>query len=134
MLSAHDMNRLRITSRADMTNLRLHCCTYGRQKPEKNRVGCGAPEFSIPKSLLEDHLEEGFTIEEIFCMLSVCERTNYRGMERYGLRALNFINISDDELDQHVTEAAKEFPFCGERVEVSSRRKRHQNAENKTKR
>ena len=99
-----------------MMNLRLQCCTYGRQKPEKNRVGCGAPEFDIPKSVLEDHLEEGFTIEEISCMLSVSERTIYRRMERYGLRALNFINISDDELDQHVTEAAKHFPFCGEQM------------------
>ena len=49
-------------------------------------------------------------------MLSVSERTNYRRMERYGLRALNFINISDDELDQHVTEAAKHFRFCGEQM------------------
>ena len=37
-------------------------------------------------------------------------------MERYGLRALNFINVSDDELDQHVTEAAKHVPFCGEQM------------------
>ena len=74
MLSTHDMNQLGITSRADMMNLRLQCCTYGRQKPENNRVGCGAPEFDIPKSVLEDHLEEGFTIEEISCMLSVSDR------------------------------------------------------------
>ena len=64
MLSAHEMNQLGITSRVDMMNLRLQCCTYGRQKPEKNRVGCGAPEFNIPKSVLEDQLEEGFTIQE----------------------------------------------------------------------
>ena len=30
MLSTHDMNQLGITSRADMMNLRLQCCTYGR--------------------------------------------------------------------------------------------------------
>ena len=52
-------------------------------------------------------MEEGFTIEEI----SVSERTIYRRMERYVLRALNFSNISDDELDRHVTEAAKDFLF-----------------------
>ena len=67
----------------------------------------------IPKSVLVDHLEEGFTIEEIFCMLSVSERTIYRRMERYGLRALNFSNISDDELYQHV---AEDFPFFGEQM------------------
>ena len=37
-------------------------------------------------------------------------------MERCGLRALNFSNISDDELDLHLTEAAKDFPFCGEQM------------------
>ena len=37
-------------------------------------------------------------------------------MERCGLRALNFSNISDDELDRHLTEAAKDFPFCGEQM------------------
>ena len=49
-------------------------------------------------------------------MLSVSERTIYCRMERYGLKALNFSNISDDELDRHVTEAAKDFPFCGEQM------------------
>ena len=49
-------------------------------------------------------------------MLSVSEVTIYRRMERYDLRALNFSNISDDELDQHVTEASKDFPFCGEQM------------------
>ena len=39
-------------------------------------IGCGAPEFDIPKSILEDHLEEGFTIEEIYCMLSVSRKNN----------------------------------------------------------
>jgi len=47
MLSTHEMNQLGITSRVDMMNLRLQCCTYGRQKPEKKRVGCGAPEFDL---------------------------------------------------------------------------------------
>lgn len=49
-------------------------------------------------------------------MLSVSERTVYRIMERYGLRALNFSNISDDELDRVLTKAAKDFPFCGEQM------------------
>ena len=50
-----------------MMNLRLQCGTYGRQKQEKNRVGCDAPEFDIPKSVLVDHLEQVFTIVEISC-------------------------------------------------------------------
>lgn len=38
-------------------------------------------------------------------------------MERYArLRALNFSSISYDELDQHVAETSKDFPFCGEQM------------------
>ena len=37
-------------------------------------------------------------------------------MERCGPRALNFSNISDNELDPNVTEVAKDFPFCGEQM------------------
>ena len=59
------------------------------------------------KSSLEDHLEEGFTVEEVpVCFQSVKEQI-YRKMERYRFGALNFSNIRDDELDRHVTEAAK---------------------------
>jgi len=61
------MKKLGIISRVDMMNLRLQCGTYGRQKQEKNRVGCDAPEFDIPKSVLVDHLEQVFTIVEISC-------------------------------------------------------------------
>ena len=74
MLSTHEMNKLKITNRVDITNLRLQCCTYGRQKPEKNRVGCDALDFDIPKSVLVDHLEQGFTIAEISCFQSVKEQ------------------------------------------------------------
>ena len=40
MLSTHEMNQLHvgITSRVDMMNLHLQCCTYSRQKPEKKNM------------------------------------------------------------------------------------------------
>ena len=45
------------------------------------------------------------------------KKTIYRRMERYGLRALNVSNISDDELERYVTETGKTyFPFCGEQI------------------
>ena len=74
MLSTHEMNKLKITNRVGIMNLRLHCCTYCRQKPEKNRVGCDASEFDIPKSVLVDHLEQGFTFVEVSCFQSVKEQ------------------------------------------------------------
>ena len=39
-------------------------------------IECGAREFDIPKSILDYHLEEGFTIEEIYCMFSVSRKNN----------------------------------------------------------
>ena len=45
------------------------------------------------------------------CFQSV-KRTIYRRMERCWLRALNSSNISDDELDQNVTETAKDENKC----------------------
>ena len=53
------------------------------------------------------------------CFQSV-KRTIYRKMERCRPRALNFSNISDDELDRNVTEAKKDFPFCAEQMLTSS--------------
>ena len=82
----------------------------------KKNLGCSAPQFDIPKSVLEGHLEEGFTIEQISSMLSVSERTIYRRMEKYGLRSHNFSNISDNDLDRHVRQVSKDFPFCGEQM------------------
>ena len=116
MLSTHEMNVLGITNKVDMMNLRLECCTYGGHKPKRKRAGCGAPEFDIPKSVLEGHLEEGFTIKDISSMLSVSERTVYRRMEKYGLRSLNFSNIADDDLDCNVRQLSEDFPFCGESI------------------
>ena len=110
------MNVLGITSKLDMMKLRLECCTYGGHRRERKRAGCGAPEFDIPKSVLEGHLEEGFTIKEISSVLSVSERTVYCRIERYRLRSLNFSNISDDDLDRNVRQISEDFPFCGESV------------------
>ena len=104
------MNKLGLTNRADMMKVRLESSIYGPKKPEKDSRACGAPEFSIPQSVLEAHLEEGFTIKQISRLLSVSERTIYLRMERYGLTSHNFSNISDDQLDHYISELS----FCGE--------------------
>lgn len=56
------MHQLGIT---EMMNLLMECSMYVSQKPQKKRVGRGAPEFDLPKVVLESHLEEGFTIKQI---------------------------------------------------------------------
>ena len=47
-------------------------------------------------------------------MLSVSQKNNLS--QNGKMRGLNFSNISDDELDRNVTEAAKDFPFYGEQM------------------
>ena len=53
--------------------VRLESSVYGPKKLDKQSRNCGAQEFNIPKSVLQAHLEEGFTIKQISCILS--ERT-----------------------------------------------------------
>ena len=53
-------------------------------------------------------------IKEIASMLSVSESIIYRRMQSYGLSSLDFSDISDKDLDHHITELSKDFPFCGE--------------------
>ena len=70
----------------------------------------------LSKSVLEGYLEDGFTIKDIATLLSVCERTVYRRMGRYGLSVLQFTEISDGDLDKVVEEITREYPSCGERM------------------
>jgi len=114
LLSVSEMNQLGINNRADMMKLRMECAIHGKQKPQRKRLGSGAPEFDIPKSILENHVEEGFMIKEIASMFSVSESTIYSRMQSYGLSSLDFSVISDKDLDHHITELSKDFLFCGE--------------------
>ena len=114
LLSAREMKQLGVSNSSDMMSLRMECSIYGKRKPRKNRLGSGAPDFNIPKSILENHLEEGFKIKEIASMLSVSESTIYRRMQSYGLSSQDFSDVSYEELDNHITELSKDFPFCGE--------------------
>ena len=52
--------------------------------------------------------------KDIVYMLFLSESTVYRTMRSYGPSALDFSDICDDELDCHLPELSKEFPFCGE--------------------
>lgn len=53
-------------------------------------------------------------IKEIASTLSVSESTIYRRMQSYGLSSLDFSDISDKDLDNHMTELSQDFPFRGE--------------------
>ena len=59
-------------------------------------------------------------IEQISSMLSI-QRTIYCRMEKYELGSHNFSNISDNDLDRHLSEVSKDFPFCGEFIKEVSK-------------
>ena len=61
-------------------SLRVYCSKYGRYTSKKLPSQSGAPKFNIPKDMLENLLEEGFTIKEISGIICVAERTIHRRM------------------------------------------------------
>lgn len=93
--------------------LRIGASTFGSQQIKKMRASCDPPKFDIPRSVLENLLDEGFLIKEISTMLSVSESTIYRRMSMYGLSKLAFTEITDEELDVLLKEIAIQFPYCG---------------------
>ena len=113
-LSLYEMECLGVTCRNRMMALRTESIKYGCKPPSKISHSVGAPSYSIPKSIVEDLLLDGFSIKEIAMLLSVSERTIYRRMSIYGLRKQEFSVIIDDELDKKFEKITNEFPYCGE--------------------
>ena len=66
--------------------------------------------------MLENLLDEGFSINEISTLLSISESTVYRRMRTFGLSKLAFSEISDDDLDRAVNHICQDFPRCGENM------------------
>ena len=113
-LSVHEMEMLGINSRSDMMSLRIECTKFGGEAPKKPEGTCGAPIFFIPKPVIGNLLQEGFTIKEISSILAVSESTIYRRMRQYGLSKFKFTDIPDKDLDAEVKKVTVQFPYCGE--------------------
>ena len=64
--SVREIDQLGINNGGDMVRLN-----------RKERVRSGAPTFDISKSVLENHLEEGFMIEEIASYVACVEKFNF---------------------------------------------------------
>ena len=113
LLSAYELRQLGVHSSSDMMALRIAASTFGSLQIKKVRASCGPPKFDIPRSVLENLLDEGFLIKEISTMLSVSESTIFRRMSMYGLSKLAFTDIMDEELDVVLKEIVIQFPYCG---------------------
>ena len=101
-LSLQEFAMLGINNRQDIMALRIACSTHGEKPPAMLYSFCGAPQFLIPKSVLECWLDQDFTITEI-SRLFVSESTVYRRMREYGLSKLQFTDISYQDLDLQVS-------------------------------
>lgn len=75
--------------------------------------GCGASKFSIPKEILRNFIEDGFSISNIASLLSVSEKTIYRRMQEYNLKKQVYTDIDDREITKIVKDLIEEFPSCG---------------------
>ena len=116
-LSLNDFQLLGITNRKIIMELRVECSVFGSDAPYKHPGDLGdALKFCIPKELMQDLVDEGFTVKEMSKLLNVSERTVYRRMSDYNIRKLDFSEISDEELESKVDIISSEFPNCGERM------------------
>ena len=116
MLSLYEFHELGVNTTSEIMALRMECTKYGSVKPVQTRKDGDNAKFEIPKEVLEGFLDEEFLISEIATMLSVSESTIYRRMRSYGLRKLEFSEITDEQLDINIRTIVKDFPFCGENM------------------
>ena len=112
-LSIEDFLKLGLTDRNTMISLRIECSIFGLCTPLR---AVGTNKFVIPKILIENLIDDGFSVKEMSNILCVSERTVLRRMVEYGLKIRNFSNISDDQLDSHVLALTNDYPFCGETI------------------
>ena len=98
-LLVQELQSLGVTSRSDIIALRIECATFVGEAVKKTQASCGALSFSIPNSVPQNLLGEGFTIREISAMLSVSESTIYRRMSQFEVSKYDFTEIEDSELD-----------------------------------
>ena len=67
--------------------------------------------------MLENLLDEGFSIKEVSNLLSISESTVHRRiMSTFGLSNLTFSEISDNDLDRIVGNICQNFPQGGENM------------------
>ena len=70
----------------------------------------------IPKILIENLIDDEFSVKEMSNILCVAERTVLRCMLEYGLKIRNFSSIFDNQLNSDVLALTNDYPFCGKTV------------------
>ena len=110
-LSLHEFRLLVIADSSDIMGVYVYCSKYGRYAPQKLPSQSGALKFNIPKYMLENLLEEGFTIKETSAIVCVAGRTLYKKVNEYDLSKISFKNDSVPDLDKKVHKICVGFPW-----------------------
>jgi DNA-directed RNA polymerase specialized sigma54-like protein len=80
----------------------------------------GRPSFDISGEQLNYFLNHQFSVKDIACALGVSQSTIFRRMCDNGLQIRQNTNLmSDEELDEKITEVLQEFPNAGYRRVMS---------------
>lgn len=115
MLSTYKLETIGISNRSEMMKLRIECVKCGTSKPNRiHENSIGPPLFSIPRSTLENLIDNGFQISDIAKLLQISKSTVYRIMAQFGLSKRTFSQINNDELDGITGVIIKDHPMCGE--------------------
>ena len=112
-LSIEDFLKLGLTDRNAIMSLRIECSTFGLCTPQR---AVGTNKFVIPKILIENLIDDGFSVKEMSNILCVSERTVLRRMVEYGSTIRSFSNTSDDQLDSDVFALTNDYLFCGKTI------------------
>ena len=85
-LSLNEFEKLRVQNRDDIMASRVEGSKYGSEKPQRRKWNqCGAPQFNIPRAVLECYIDQNFKISEIGKILCVSKSTIYRRMRQYAM-------------------------------------------------
>ena len=94
-------------------SLRIERSTFGLCTPQR---AVGTNKFVIPKILIENLIDDEFSVKEMSNILCVPERTVLRYMLEYGLKIKSFSSIFDNQLNSDVLALTNDYPFCGKTV------------------
>ena len=112
-LSIEDFLKLGLTDRNAIMSLRIECSTFGLCTAQR---AVGSNKFVIPKILIENLIDDRFSVKEMSNILCVSERTVLRRMVEYGSTIRSFSNTSDDQLDSDVFALTNDYLFCGKTI------------------
>ena len=82
----------------------------------QNRTTLGRPSLIVEEDKLRFFVDNGFKVADMATLFGVSKRTIERRLRLYQLSTRNYMDISDADLDEIVSELSAAFPRCGEKL------------------